>query len=321
MATLIFNNESQKFTSLGKLVKVDFNKEEYKKNKNKNPEDYVPSPDKYEQSQDFPIGTEYTLGENFNFVRNNSQELLDDNNEKKIVKITTMNNKCYGNNLNDCMFTVETYDSSTSPIKSNKINTREIQLKDLEESKKCYKLELAQYNFDVIEKLHIILFKIVADMSNCPTDVNIDVNTDVNTGVNFIHKIELKIPAKTPDKPLALNKGEKYTISVIAGNGEKQGESLLLSIESQNDVFNKWYAHLIDDPEYKNKLTKLKITGTKVIEVFNAKYGSPYYVYGKFEKINQKEGGAPSRKSRKSRITKTKKSRKIHRKSRKSRKH
>jgi len=166
---------------------------------------------------------------------------------------------------------------------------------------KCYKLKLVQYNYDEQQQSYIILFEIIDVTEECPNEVA----NEVANEVNFNHKIEVIIP----NNIATLKTGNKYIIRVIASNGIEQEEELqvLLYIQNQNAILDKWREYLKTDPEYKDRLTEYKVYSENLIH-FNEKFKSPYYVYGKFEKIQRigKDGGAP-RKSRR-----TRKSRKAH---------
>lgn len=184
---------------------------------------------------------------------------------------------------------------------------------------KCCKLELIEYDFDENNKSFRILFKINNIMDKCP-DENTHANTDANKSI-LDYRIELIIPNNGLYNiyglynilkiPATLETGKKY-ITTVYINEEQHQMSLL--INNQNDVLKKWYDHLSGDNRYKNRLSQLKIS--ELIEHFNTKFGSPYYVYGKFENIHHiGPGGAPSRKSRRARKS-SKKSKKSGRKSR-----
>jgi len=185
----------------------------------------------------------------------------------------------------------------------------ELTIDDLIQNK-CCKLELVQYNYDVDQKSYRIFFKIIAVTDKCPNEVT----NEVTTNVNFKYRIELIIP----DKIETLQTGNKYIIRIITSEGIEQ-KQLLLSIENQNDVLDEWIKELTTSYS-KNKLTEFEMS--RVSDHFNTKFGSPYYVYGKFyepktvvsEPINriEEKGGAP-RKSRR-----TRKSRKASKKSKKS---
>jgi len=201
----------------------------------------------------------------------------------------------------------------------------ELTIDDLIQNK-CCKLELVQYNYDVDQKSYRIFFKIIAVTEECPNEVTNEVANEVanevTANVNFKYRIELIIP----DKIETLQTGNKYIIKIITSEGIEQ-KQLLLSIENQNDVLDEWIKEL-KRTYSKNKLTEFEMS--RMSDHFNTKFGSPYYVYGKFydpktvvseppktvvsEPIRIEEtGGAPVRKSRRSR-----KSRKSSKKSTKS---